>query len=217
MSFYHKIKERIFDCIPKYCIHTFIILYFSYPESYVRIKFFILLYLLRLYIHIHHLIFVVPWLIRQGPIQIFLRRILTLLSGSNANNLQVVSWLVCQDPMKIFLESFLDSSLRVQHKYCFAYWFNIVSGKKYLYKSDINVEYIKCWKMCMTIVVIWVPYIYFYNKLNIGNKIYNWIRTGTLTYVHIGHAREVFYDDLFFFSWTAPLVTRISYKYIYIW
>ena len=46
-----------------------------------------------------------------------------------------------------------------------------------------------------------------YCILKIGHKVYNWIRTETLTLIHIGRASEVFHDEVIFFVWAAPHVT----------
>ena len=39
------------------------------------------------------------------------------------------------------------------------------------------------------------------------NKVYDRIRTDTLTLIHIGRASEVFHDEVIFFVWAAPHVT----------
>ena len=38
--------------------------------------------------------------------------------------------------------------------------------------------------------------------------IYNWMSTEDLTLIHLGCACEVFYNDVIFFTWAAPQVTR---------
>ena len=40
------------------------------------------------------------------------------------------------------------------------------------------------------------------------NKVCNQIRTETLTLIHIGRAREVFHDNVIFFTWNLTYVTR---------
>ena len=44
--------------------------------------------------------------------------------------------------------------------------------------------------------------------LNLGHNVYNRMRTDTLTLIHIGRAREVFHDEVIFFTWDSPYVTR---------
>ena len=44
--------------------------------------------------------------------------------------------------------------------------------------------------------------------INACNKLYNWIHTETLTYIRIGHASEVLYGDIIFFTPAAPFQFR---------
>ena len=63
-------------------------------------------------------------------------------------------------------------------------------------------------KICMMIVNIWSPVIYFCITLKLGIKVYNIIRTETLKLIHIGHAREFFRYDVIFFTRALPYITR---------
>ena len=47
---------------------------------------------------------------------------LTHLSVSNANIVWFISWLVSQDSMHILFGYYPDSSIRIQHRYCFAFF-----------------------------------------------------------------------------------------------
>ena len=61
-------------------------------------------------------------------------------------------------------------------------------------------------EICMTIVNILSPVIYLCISLNIGNKLYNQMHMETLVYIHIGRTREVFYDDVIFFTQVCALL-----------
>ena len=76
-----------------------------------------------------------------------------------------------------------------------------------LYTSDTNVEDVNPKNMCDDIN-IQSTFIYVCIVLKLGHKLYNHIRTDTLTLIHIGHAREVFHDEVIFFTWSAPQVNR---------
>ena len=47
---------------------------------------------------------------------------------------------------------------------------------------------------------IWFPGIYFHIILKLGYKVYNHMRTETLTLSHLGCASEVFHDEVVFFT-----------------
>ena len=59
-------------------------------------------------------------------------------SGSNTNIFRFVSWLVHQDPVQIFFESYPDSSIRTQHRYCFSFCSDIVTQSTTL---KLELEY----------------------------------------------------------------------------
>ena len=40
--------------------------------------------------------------------------------------------------------------------------------------------------------------LYTFILIKYWNRVYDWIRTDTLTLIHIGHAREVFHDEAIF-------------------
>ena len=73
------------------------------------------------------------------------------------------------------------------------------------YKYDTNVEDINPENMYDEVNIL-SPVIYFRIILKLGNKVYNWIRTETLTLNHLGHALEVFHDEVIFFTKTVPLL-----------
>ena len=51
-------------------------------------------------------------------------------------------------------------------------------------------------------------YIPLYYILNLGYKVYNRIHKDTFALIHIGHAHEVFRDEVIFFTWDVSQVTR---------
>ena len=48
-------------------------------------------------------------------------------------------------------------------------------------------------------------YIPLYYILNLGHKVYNWIRTDNLTLINIGRARDFFLDEVILFTWAATI------------
>ena len=88
-------------------------------------------------------------------------------------------------------------------------WLNIRHIKSYI--SDMYVEYISI-RICMIIVNIGPPDIYFCIILNIGNKAYNWIITGTLENIQIHQKMRRVFNMMMSFSSHClnPQVTRKS-------
>ena len=75
-----------------------------------------------------------------------------------------------------------------------------------LYISDTNGGDINPENMCDDVNIL-SPVIYLFIILNIENKVYNNIHMKTLILIHISCAREVFHDEVIFFTWAAPYIT----------
>ena len=71
------------------------------------------------------------------------------------------------------------------------------------YISDTNIEDIttgKCVMMSTYYHQLFTSILYI---LKLRKKVNNWIRTYTLTLIHIGCAREFFHDEVILFTWAV--------------